>query len=36
MPEEKEESKETKKISEKTWDDDDDWMEDPSGINPGC
>ncbi len=25
-----------KSISEKTWEDDDDWMEDPSGINPGC
>ncbi len=38
MPDEKEESKEqpTKKISEKTWEDDEDWMDDPSGINPGC
>ncbi len=25
-----------KDISEKTWEDDDDWMNDPSGINPGC
>ncbi len=30
------ESAATKSISEKTWEDDDDWMEDPSGINPGC
>ncbi len=26
----------TKSISEKSWEDDDDWMDDPSGINPGC
>ncbi len=26
---------ETKKISEKTWEDDD-WLDDPSGISPGC
>ncbi len=25
-----------KDLSEKTWEDDDDWMDDPSGINPGC
>ncbi len=29
-------NQEIKKISDKTWDDDDDWMNDPSGINPGC
>lgn len=32
----KEQEEATKNISEKTWEDDDDWMEDPSGINPGC
>jgi hypothetical protein len=26
----------SKDISEKTWEEDDDWMDDPSGINPGC
>jgi len=33
---EEEQEKAKKDLSEKTWEDDDDWMDDPSGINPGC
>ncbi len=33
---EKEQEEVTKEIAEKTWENDDDWMDDPSGINPGC
>jgi len=29
-------SETTKNISEKTWEDDEDWMDEPSVINPGC
>ncbi len=32
---EEEQEKIKKDLSNKTWEDDD-WMDDPSGINPGC
>ncbi len=31
----KQEEENTKKISDKTWEDND-WEDDPSGISPGC